>query len=168
MYFVWCAAAFAIGIGLGLCFGMLLRAVIANWENAATASKIFMAVMLALFGGGAFGVTALFARLVEADNAAFYLLGLGIGLTLSIVGLFFPTHALTLKAVKGVIELSDALREKVPNIDDRASLVASQFMRAREIEREAKIGEQELAQRLERAADAIAEEEDQSGRGGAS
>lgn len=159
MYVVWYAAAFAIGTGLGLCFGMLLRAVIANWENAATASKIFMAVMLALFGGGAFGATALFARLMAADNAAFYLLGLGIGLTLGIVGLFFPARPLTLKVMKGAIEMSDALRETVPNVDDRASLIASQFMPPKQIEREAKIGEQELAQRLERAADAVAEEE---------
>lgn len=160
MYFVWCAAAFFIGIGLGLCFGMLLRSVIANWESAETASKIFMSVMLALFGGGAFGATALFARLVEANNAAFYLLGLGLGLTLSIVGLFFPARPFTLMSVKAIIQMSDSLHDKVPDVDDRSSLIASQFMPLKQIEREAKISEQELAQRLERAADSMAVDTD--------
>src|SRR5260370_27540735 len=142
MNFIWYAAAFATGLGLGVCFGILLRAIIANWESAATAYKVFIGVMLALFGGGAFGATALFGRLVEGDNTAFYFLGLGIGLVVGVVGLFFPARPFTLKGIKGVIEMSDSLREKIANVDDRASFIASQLVPPKSIEREAKISEE--------------------------
>ncbi len=159
MEYIGYAAAIVVGLAFGLYFGRLLTAVVTHWEGTATAVKWSTAVIGFLLGGG--GGAVIFRVLSGTSDSVFYLLGLGVGM---IAAFFFPRMPArySLETFKHVVKMSDALRDEVPDPEERALLILAPFTPPKSIAREADIDENELASRLEHATDSLGKSDDQS------
>ena len=158
MNYLWYVAGFGIGLAMGVYFGRILTAIIANWESAAVAVKWSTSIMGMLLGGG--GVTA-FVVFSSHNADVFYLLGLGPGMLYSYFRPHMPPRY-TLESVTHIVRMSEALRDNVPDVEQRVVLILAPLAPPKSIEREARMSEEELAGKLDQATDAFssgAEEE---------
>ena len=110
---------------------------------------------MSVFGGGALGATPLFQYISNTENGAAYLIGLGIGFIAGISGLFYPRSPLTRDKVKLIIDLDDALQEKIPDADERTSLIFALVEKQKATE----------ASALNKAADTLAKTEENNEEG---
>ena len=162
MHVVWYVAAASFGLALGLHFGRLFAAIIAHWESVAVTAKAMKGVVLFLLGGaGGVGGTVLFSLIID-KGGAFYLCGLGVGLVITFIAPGLPPRY-TRKSIKSVVQMSDALQEKVSDVDERALLILTTLVPPKAIQREGKRDEGQLARELEEATDRIAEPDDEKG-----
>ena len=151
MDWLWYIAGIMFGLPLGLYFGRLLTAIVANWESSAVAVKWSTSIIGMLLGGG--GVTA-FVVFSSHNADVFYLLGLGPGLLYSYFRPHMPPRY-TLESVTHIVRMSEALRDNVPDVEQRVFLILAPLAPPKSIEREAMISEKELAGKLEAAADTL-------------
>ena len=142
-----------IGLGLGLHYGRLLTAFIAYWQSTRTAEKAFKSVVLFLLGGG--GGAGIFA-IFSGSHAALYLIGLALGMIFTFFWPRMPPRY-TYKGILTIIEMSEAMRDSVPDAGKRARLILAPLAPPKAVERDEKISEKELARELEEAADALDE-----------
>lgn len=156
MHIAWYVAATALGLALGLHFGRLLTAVVAHWESTKIASKVSMAVITFLLGGG--GGAAIFEYISAAKSGPFYGGGLAVGMIASFFSPRLPGRY-TLESVLHVVKMSDALRDAVPDVKERALLILTPLAPPGQIQREAKLNEAQLAHALERAIDLVPDEQ---------
>lgn len=152
---LWCIVGIVFGLPLGLYFGRLLTAIIAYWESAAAAVKWSTSIIGTVLGGAAF-------VLFSSHNAdVFYVLGLGFGMLYSYFRPNMPPRY-TLESVTHIVRMSEALRDNVPDLEQRVVLILTPLAPPKSIEREARMSEEELAGKLDQATDAFssgAEEE---------
>jgi hypothetical protein len=151
------AAAFLLGLPLGLFFGRLLNAVIVNWESTRTAVRESIAAVAFLLGAG--GAGAALRTFFGTDELVFYLLGLGPGM---IAGYFFikiPARY-SLEHFTKIVRLSESLRPQVPDPQLRALLILWTFAPPKLIQRDTPIDQAQLARQLEQAADAVPPDND--------
>ena len=142
-----------VGLSLGLHCGRLFTAFIAYWESTGTAERAFKSMVLFLLGGG--GGAGIFG-LFSGSHAALYLIGLATGVVFTFFWPRMPPRY-TYKGVLRIIEMSEAMRDSVPNVDKRARLILTPLAPTKAVERDEKISEKELAEKLEEAADALDE-----------
>jgi hypothetical protein len=156
MYIAWYIATGVLGIALGLHFGRLLTAIIAHWESTKIASNVSMSVVAFLFGGG--GGAALF-EYIAGDSGPFYVAGIAIGMIYA----FFapPPWRYTFESVALVLKMNDELQQHVPDVQQRALLILAALVPPKQIQRDAKLSEAQLADDLERATDMFPENESQ-------
>jgi hypothetical protein len=150
--YVWWVAGFGIGFALGLYFGRLLTAVLADRERVTTAVNLTKSISVFVLGGGAGAI--IFERLSGGkDVAPFYVLGLAFAL----IGTFFwpklpPRY--TLRNVEEILWLGDALRDEVPDVRKRALLVLTRVVPPEVLQRSEGMSTTEYASQLEGATDA--------------
>jgi len=139
-----------VGLALGIYFGRLLKAVLANWEGTATAVKWSITAITAVLGGagGAVGV-----KFLSGPHAAStYLLGVGGGLLLALL-LPVKTTPVSLAVLKTIVAMSDRLQSEHPDQAKRATLILLGIAPAKAIERVEGINEKDLAKEIENATD---------------
>jgi hypothetical protein len=146
----WYATSSVLGLALGLYFGRLLTAVIVHWESTKTVSRVSVALVTFLLGGA--GGTALFEGVLEAPTGVLYMGGLAVGM---IVAFFRPRlpAQYTIETVLQVVRMSEALRDEVPDVEERALLILAPLVPPKQIQRDSKMNEGQLARDLEAAAD---------------
>lgn len=147
---LWYLAGFVLGLASGLYLGRLLTAIIVNWESTATAVKWSTSIIGSLFGAGGLGTAFWYFSSHGAD--VFYVLGLALGMTCSYFWPRMPARY-TLESVRYCVTMSEALRNKVPDTEQRAILILTPLASPKSIERQTNISETELARRLQQAAD---------------
>lgn len=153
---LWFGAAGVLGFALGFVFGRLLALLLERWESTATAAKWAMAVVTFVLGGGTLGGTALFKKMTTySHSAACYLITLAIGLLWGFARR--PRSPYGRDAVINVLKMSDLLSASVPDIEARANLILSGFEPAKTIQKDNRLSQAEWAQKLEQAADLLAE-----------
>lgn len=149
MDYLWPVAGCGFGFSISLFFSLLLFAIVANLQSAADAVKAYTAVFGFLLGGGGFGAYLLF----ESYNVTvFYILGLAVGFCYT----YFKTRMsvqYTLESVRKCVVESELLRDKVPNINERVLLIATQLASIKSLARHAKKSESEVEEDLSKALD---------------
>lgn len=151
--YVWWIAGTVIGCALGLYFGRLLTAVLAQPGKVATAVNLTKSIAVFVFGGGAGAI--IFERLSGGNDVApFYLTGLGVAL----IGTFFwpklPPR-FRVDNVEEILSLSEALRDAVPDVRQRALLVLNRVVPPEVLRRVEGMSAEEYATKLGSAADAV-------------
>ncbi len=146
------AAAIVVGLALGLFLGRVLNAVVINWESTAAAAKWSLTVIAFVLGGGAGAV--IFQAFSETQQANFYLLGLGVGM-LAAYRFAKAPRRYSLETFTHVVKMSEALRDSVPDVEERALLILTPFTPPKAIERDTGMKPSELADKLERATDTL-------------
>jgi hypothetical protein len=162
--YVWYAAACVLGLALGLAFGRLLAAFILHWENTDVAYKATTGLVSFALGGGA--GAGIFAVL-GSNQAGLYVLFLAVGMTFAYFLPLLPS-LYTVASVRSVVRMSDALRDRIPDEEERVLLILSFLVPYKEIQQQTNISKPELEHRLEQAADAMAGDEgvEDDGEGG--
>lgn len=151
MEYLWYVVGCGFGLAVSLYFGRLLSAITANWESATVAVETHTTVFGGLLGGGSLAAYWIFA----GQNAAvFYILGLAVGLVYTF---FYPRMPgrYTLESVRNCVVTSELIRDKVPSIENRVYLIATQFASIKSLARQAKISESEVEEDLSKALDIV-------------
>lgn len=144
-------AGIAVGLVLGLYFGRLLNAIIVYWESTTTATKAYKSSIGFILGAG--GGAVIFG-LFSGYHAAFYLIGLAIGMVITFFWPRIPSRY-DPSTIKLIINLNEAMRNNLPDVEQRTTLIISALEPPKSIEREEKISEATLAKKLEEATDAF-------------
>lgn len=143
-------AGIAVGLVLGLYFGRLLNAIIVYWESTTTATKAYKSAIGFILGAG--GGAVIFG-LFSGHHAAFYLIGLAIGMVITFFWPRIPSRC-DPSTIKLIVNLNEAMRKNIPDVEQRITLIISAIKTPKSIEREEKISEETLAKKLEEATDA--------------
>jgi hypothetical protein len=118
--YIWAVAAVVSGCALGLLFvGYLIKPAIRSWEGTQSMQRLFFGVAVFLVGsGGGAGILAAFP-----SAPPWYGAGGGAGM---VWGCFHQPVLLasyTLETVTHVVRLSDSLRDKVADVDERSATI---------------------------------------------
>ncbi len=150
---VWAVAGLAFGVGVGLLFvGYLVKPAILHWEGSASMQKLFFAVGAFLAGGG--GGTAIMATFSNATP--WYLLGIAVGI---VWGCFHRPVLIvshTYESVSQVVQLSEAFRDKLSDIDKRSATILAVLAPPRSTKKTT----EQLGNALGTALDAVSNEVD--------
>jgi hypothetical protein len=121
------------------------------WESTTTATKAYKSAIGFILGAG--GGAVIFG-LFSGHHAAFYLIGLAIGMVITFFWPRIPSRC-DPSTIKLIVNLNEAMRNNLPNVEQRTTLIISALEPPKSIEREEKISEATLAKKLEEATDAF-------------
>lgn len=147
-------AGVAVGFVLGLYFGRLLTTVIIFWESTITAAKAYKSLITFVLGIGGVGGGTVMLKLFSGHHAVLYLLGLALGMVITFFWHRIPSLCKP-DNIKLIVNLNEAMRNNVPDVEQRTNLIILAVTPPRYVEREEKISEATLAKRLEEATDAF-------------
>lgn len=150
MSFLALAAPIVVGVALGLHFSRLLAALVRDLGGSEAVVKLYREIFVFCLTGVV--GTGVCGYLVGQDPALCYVLGYGLG---SCVGYFFPClpPKLTRESVRTVVLMSEALKESVPDTENRILLILNTLERPKSIQRSEGWSSKELAERIEKASD---------------
>ena len=143
------------GSAIGLYLGYLLTAIIVHWESTATTTKAYRSMIMFVLGGmGGAAISWLFC----GASAVFYVLGLAVGMIFAFFYCQRFPSPFTFNSVKLIIQMSEAMRDSIPDVDQRTILIIAPLAPAKAIEHKEKISEKEWTQKLEEATDGFKDE----------
>jgi hypothetical protein len=146
-----CIAGLSMGLVFGIHFGRVLNAIILNWENSHVTVRVSSESIVFLVGGGGGGV--LFHWLSGQYAPMIYLIACSLGIFIGYIWPVRPKY--TLGTFIHVVRMSEALRNKVPDIRKRARLILMPFVKPKVVEQGEKISEKDLAKEMEEALDTL-------------